>query len=175
MAAINLLPTDLAPKSAYVKLASNLRVLAFVGTVIFLLGLLGMVAVYIINQGELNASLTKQERLKTSIRSLEKTEQQYVLLKSRAQDISKINEKGDVVDDVEMIEFLLSTVSGIADFTSAEISEKDVEFSLVVGSSKNLAQTFASIISLDKYSTIALSSFSFASSGGYNISVVMQE
>ena len=81
--AINLLPTDLSPKGPVIKLAKSLKNIAIAGFVVFIISLVSLIVFLLFISTNLSSSTARQEQLKTSIKSLEQTEQRLVMVKDR--------------------------------------------------------------------------------------------
>lgn len=171
MASINLLTTKIAPKSSVVKSSNTLKIIGLVWTIVFFVGVLVMISIFLINSQQIRSSLSRQEQLKSVIRSLEKTEQTYVLLKDRASKIDEINQEGNATD--ELVTFY-SLVSGLPEGVSVNnmgVAPGEVESDIVFNSSVTLTEGLAILLTGVEYQIVEMESFSFSPEVGYNLSL----
>ena len=174
MAEINLLPISSQIKGSTAKLARSLKIVGLAGTLIFFLLGLGMLALFFFNSEELKASSVRQGELKASIEILKTTEQQHVLIKNRAGNISEIWRKNDVLVSLESLEEMLSRLPSGAKFSSIEISPKRFTVTLQAENSSDLTQALAIIVAQDSFEDIILTSFALKPASGYSLTFEMK-
>ena len=168
---INLLTSKVAPKSSVVQASNTIKIIALIGTVIFFVGVLVMVAMFIINSQQIKSSIRKQEELKSSITSMQKTEQQYVLLKDRATIINKIYDDGNAADDLEEFYRLITSLPEGSSVSDMEVSVGKVESSFIFNGSQTLTNSLAIILSGDQYERIEMDTFLFSPGTGYKLTL----
>ena len=173
MAEINLLTKRLAPAGSVVKMAKGMKIFAVFGTALFFVAIIIMVAIFVTDSTLLTKSINNQEALKKSIKAMETTEIEYTVVKDRVSSIKTIFDAGNVIDDMENLLSLTNTIPKETEFSNAEISKKNTKFSFSSPSSKNLVETFAIIVSTDRYKTIVLETFSYNPGKGYVIELNM--
>lgn len=176
MTEINLLSsTNLAPKPGVVKTSNTLKVTAVVLTIGFFVIVFLMVSFFIFNAISLRSSTNKQAQLTSSIKSLETVEQQYVLVKDRAQKIEAIFKEGNALDDFSNFVNMISSIPDGAAITSGKVSKGSVETQILVYNSAALTQTFSTLVSNENYNTVSLKSFSFSPKTGYSIEFLLKK
>lgn len=176
MAEINLLSsTNLAPKPGVVKTSNNLKVAAVVLTIGFFVIVFLMVSFFIFNAISLRNSVNKQAQLTNSIKSLELVEQQYVLVKDRAQKIEAVYKEGNAIDDLDNFVNLISSIPDGAAISAGNVSVGSIETQILVYNSAALTQTFSTIVTDENYDTVTLKSFSFDPKSGYNLEFLLRK
>lgn len=173
MAEINLLTKRLAPADSVVKLAKGMKIFAVVGTALFFVAIIVMVAIFITDSTLLTKSINNQETLKKSIKGMETTEIEYTVVKDRVEGIKTIFDAGNVVDDLENLLLLTNTIPEETEISNAEINKKSTKLSFSSPNSSNLVETFAKIVSTDRYKSIILETFTYNSDKGYVIELEM--
>lgn len=168
MPTINLLPTDLAPKGPTLRIVNYLKQIVFIGFVIFLLVTLGLAGFFILTSLELNGSVSRQEVLKTQIKSLEQTEQKVVLLKDRLGKIRKILAMSDSQENIGKAQDVLGMAVGGISIGELEVSADETKLIISSSNSSSFSQFLANLTTSKLYETIILSSFSFNPNSGYS-------
>ena len=172
MPEINLLPKEFVPKKATLRLANQIKLLDLIGTIIFFICVLGMVIVFILNANEIKASKVRQDKLMSSIKSMQNIEQQYVFVKDRVSRIQKLrSSENNAMQDLENYYKLVTGVPSGVSFLQAEVDAKKTKTNLLVDSSDTLAKSLATIIAADSYEKVILKSFYFEPGKGYFLSL----
>jgi len=171
MPAINLLPTDLSPKSSIAKASQIIKNASIVGLVLVIISAAGIIAFLIITSFQIRNSNTHQDQLKAGIKSLEQTEQRLVLTKDRLKYAEEVLGKETAVGAIEDLSLLASGLPEEANIRETQISATKTELSLIVGNSSALTQILASLMATDYYEKIKLTSFAFNINTGYVVSV----
>lgn len=174
MADINLLPTDIAPKSPVNKAANLLKKIAIYGAVALVLFLLAVGGYILFVQSQIRTSIANQNQLEDSIRSLEQTEQSVVLLKDRIKRANTVLSEETATPALDSFEELTFTIPQTARLTEVEINTESTEVSYIVASSGDLTQLMAGLFSVEGYETVELTSFGFSPSAGYLVGLVMK-
>jgi len=173
MADINLLTKRLAPAGSVVKLAKGMKIFAVVGTVLFFVAMVVMITIFVADSTSLAKSINNQETLTISIKSMETTEIEYTVVKDRVSSIKTIFDAGNVVDDLEDLLSLTNTIPKETEISHAEINKKSTKLSFRSPNSSNLVETFAKVVSTERYKTVILETFSYNPDKGYIIELEM--
>lgn len=172
MTRINLLPDELLNKTSARKIADFLKSIIASTFAVFFLGVLGGVSYLIILNVQFKNLSNRQVQLKTSVQSLETTEQQIVLVKDR---IKKANQVlGDTKTEVLVESFnnsILNFVPAGVRIVEAKVTKESTTASFVVTSSKALTALFSNMTSSEDFSKVRLETLSFSPSVGYLVSV----
>lgn len=172
MPAINLLPTDLSPKSSIARTSQTIKSVSIVALVIVVISTIGLIGYFAFISFQLNSSNAKQEQLKTNIRSLEQTEQSLVLTRDRIVNARKVLGKETTAEALEDLSSLFISLPPGIEIREAQVLSSKTELSLVAKSSSVLAQSLVLILASDYYKNIKLSSFAFNANVGYVLSLV---
>ena len=167
MAAINLLPTDFLLNPSVLKLAKLLRSVVTLSLAIFVIAGAGLIAYFLINSMTLNVSLKNQEALKSSIKSLEQTEQGLFLVKDRLGKAQEIFAEPSVKVDIDALGKMLTSLPSDATLTQADFNKSSLETTFSVNNSLTLVKLMAGVVSQTIYSRVELLSFSFNPAAGY--------
>jgi hypothetical protein len=174
MAAINLLPTDISPKGPVVKISNLIKNLAVISFVLFLLTALGMLAMFVLNSVQIRSLNESSEGLKTSIKSLETTEQGLVLVRDRLSKAKLVLADESGGEEAEGLGTVTSGLPGSVSLTEAVISKKVLDTTFIATDSQGLTTLMALIISQDAFDKVDLVSFSFNPNAGYVSSFSMK-
>ncbi len=169
--AINLLPTDLSPKGPVIKLARSLKNIAIAGFVVFIISLVSLIVFFLFISTQLSSSATRQEQLKTSIKSLEQTEQKLVMVKDRLKYIKQVLDKANAADDLGQLKALLLSLPESVSISQVNIVKDKVELTMLVTDSSGVSQSLATLMAAGLYEKIVLLSFGFNPNTGYFISL----
>ncbi len=169
--AINLLPTEFAPSARVARIANLIRTLVFVGLSVFIVSTAAMVALFLFDSFSVSQSLTRQEATKGVIKSLETTEQRFVLIQDRLGKAKIIMSESGAGEALTKLKDLLPIIPGSASISGAEITPDKTKFSVTSSSSQDLANFLATLVSGNYYKKIDLASFSFSPTGGYLVSL----
>jgi cell division protein FtsL len=175
MPAINLLPTDLSPKSSLAKISLIIKNTSIVGLVLVVVSAVGVIAFLVITSFQIRNSNTEQDQLKAGIKSLEQTEQRLVLTKDRLTHADKVLGKETSVGSIEDLNLLFSTLPDAVVIREAQIAPTKTELSLIAQNSFALTRVLASLVATDYYENIKLTSFAFNINSGYVVSVELSK
>ena len=171
MPVINLLPTDLSPKSSLAKTSQIIKNASIVGLVLVIVSAVGVIAFLTIASLQIRNSNTQQDQLKAGIKSLEQTEQRLVLTKDRLKYANEVLGKETAVAAIEDLNLLFSTLSEDVEIREAQVTATKTEISIVARSSSGLTKILASLLVTDCYENIKLTSFAFNINSGYIVSI----
>lgn len=174
MAAINLLPTDLAPKGEVVKAANTIKSLIVGALAVFLITVFGLIGYLLVGVFEIRNSETKQEQLKVSIRTLEQSEQRLVLLKDRLAKVKLAFSSESADEEAENIQTVLSAATSVG-ISELELKPLSIEVSVVAQSSSQLSSFLSFLENSDIFENIKVSSFGFNPTAGYIVSMELKE
>ncbi|KKU04122.1 MAG: hypothetical protein UX88_C0001G0042 [Candidatus Woesebacteria bacterium GW2011_GWC2_47_16] len=167
MTAINLLPTEISPKGPVAKISNLIKNLAVISFVLFLLTALGMLAMFILNSVQIRSLNESSEELKTSIKSLEATEQGLILVKDRLSKAKLVLADESGTEEAEGLGSLTVALPGSVALTEAVIAKNGLETTFIATDSQGLTVLMARIISQEAFSKVDLVSFSFNPNTGY--------
>jgi len=168
---INLLPVAVGVKTATVKVVAFLKKVSIIITALFLcLGLAALVYFFIASRQLANIK-AGEKNLKTTLSSLEETEQQYVLVKDRVTKVKKIIDEKTVEEKLTGLEKLRALLPAGLTISEVEIKEDKTEVSLVGTSSRDAVSFFASLLVGGVYEKITLKSFGFNPESGFLITL----
>lgn len=165
--AINLLPTEISPKGPVVRISNLLKNLATIFFAFFLIIGFGMGAYFILNVVTLRSVNTRSEALKTSIMTLEETEQGLVLVKDRLGKAKTVLAEESAVEEIGALQSVGSVLPADVSLSEAVASKDLLEVTFVAVSSQGLSQLMAQVISQENFDKIELVSFSFNPIAGY--------
>ena len=171
MPVINLLPTDLSPKSSIAKASQVIKNASIVGLVLVIVSAVGIISFLTITSFQIRNSNTKQDQLKAGIKSLEQTEQRLVLTKDRLKYANEVLGKKTAVGAIEDLSLLFATLPEEVHIRETQITATKTELSLVAKNSSDLAKVLASLVATDYYESIKLTSFTFNMNLGYVVGV----
>lgn len=171
MPAINLLPTDLSPKSSIAKASQVIKNASIVGLVLVIVSAVGIIAFLTITSFQIRNSNTQQDQLKVGIKSLEQTEQRLVLTKDRLKYANEVLGKETAVGAIEDLSLLFSTLPENVHIRETQVTVTKTELSLVARNSSDLTKVLASLVATQYFENIKLTSFAFNINLGYVISV----
>ncbi len=166
MAKINLLPPDLGPNASVLKLLNlTKKISAIIGLVFIIFGILFAGYIFFL-QTEIKSSIKRSDNLKSSITTLNKTEQGLYLLKDRVGKIKSLLTKETQDESLIGSKDLLLGSAGIS-FSKVETSQGKITISASSLTSGLLSDFFETVIADIDYKSINLTSFSFNSKTGY--------
>lgn len=168
MPAINLLPEELAPKGPMARLANFVRKVTIYGYLLFLTASFGLLSIFLFDNLTLRERVATGERLKDSIRAQEQTEQGVILIRDR---LGKIKDLGDNPTEVS-IESLAALATALpVNVSEVEVVGEETEVTVTVANSSLLKLFLDSVVLLEKYKSIQVSSFGFIPQGGYQLTL----
>jgi|SRR3989344_890472 len=166
---INLLPTELRPKSYALKLSVSLRKIAIISTIVFLVVSTFLTAAYLLIGNRANASLKKQDDLKRQIKTYEDTEKKLVLIEDRLDKIKTISKSENVNDELAMLKnVIINSYSG-AYIKDVELKTDKAVVLVVAGSSLDITNFFRSLLQNNEFSLVTLEQLKFSPSKGYEV------
>lgn len=175
MAAINLLPTDLSPKSSIAKISQAIKSISIAGLSAIVLGAIGIIAFLIISSLQMRNSQSRQEQLKSNIQSLEQTEQRLVLTKDRLKYANSVLGKETATESIDEMALLFSTLPDDVEVRESQITSVKTEISIIAKSSSGLTKTLASLLATEYFENIKLTSFAFNINTGYIVGITLSK
>lgn len=170
MTSINLLPQAAGPSKKVLKTSKMLRkVMTISGLVIFAAGTV-MLAAFLFLTQESSTNSQSQANLISSIESLQETEQKLILVKDRLHKIQKIKSDSPGEGGVDELGKIVSFFPDGVTVEEARIIGKTIEIKLIAQNSDQLDQIL-SLLTLENYANIELSSINYSSIRGMNMSL----
>lgn len=169
MHGINLLPADLTPKKSILKLSSAAKKISIVGYSLVLISAVVFVGIFFMLSRQIQTSLSNQARLKSTISSLEQTEQRLILVKDRLEKVDKVLGSKSANQEIEFFDDLLSMFPEGVSLDEANLSAEGTKITLKMQKSSSLVEFLATLLSSGTYSHIELESFAYNSQTGYKV------
>lgn len=168
MANVNLLPPDLGPKASVLRISVLLKKLVTVALFVFcFFSVLTIGYIYFLNF-QVKKSNLNQEALKTSIKSLEQTEQKLFLIKDRLAKIKNLLVLETTVKEVENANQILIDSGFGVELTGVEVFPGKVSLTGNVNSSVVLGDFMDKLLHNYSYKTLKLTAFSYNPKLGYS-------
>lgn len=170
MAEINLIPTELAPKGLSVRLAQILRNVATAGFVLVVVAGVGLGSFFLLTSLEIKNSNTRQDQLKTQIKSLESTEQSLVLLKDRISKAKQVMGADTISPVIVKTDAIISVLPPSVQAKEIDIADL-TKFTVTVSDTSQLTQFMSALMAANKFLHVDLKGFSFSPASGYLVSL----
>jgi len=168
MPQINLLPTDLAPKSSVVKASGVIKKLTTVGVILFILSLGASIGLFLIFSNQLKDSTLRRAELEQGIKSLQATEQRLVLIKDRLGLIKEVMARETATDELAAMSNLIDNLPEGVTIKDAQLQKAATSASFGAQDSLALTQMMATIVSLGAYKQVDLMSIRFSPTSGFS-------
>ena len=166
--AINLLPQDLKPKGYAVALAKNLRKLALISLIVFLVGTLTVFSIFIFYTRLLSQSAIQQENLKAEIKALQETEQKLILLKDRIDKFTAVENPQSLNIGVNVLDEVSELFPEGISFKEVTLSQEAIKVAVYSDNLQNLSRFILSLAGSGKFKSIYLVTLSFKPTEGYS-------
>lgn len=165
---INLLPQDIKPKESAIKISNNLKKLAILILLIFIVSLsISYAGIFFFNQ-KTKSSLKKQGSYKAEIAKLERTEQRLVLLKNRIDKINNLMSKPSVNKDVLFLENINSMVNREQiKLPTVEVALNENQVEIVSANLSDVKNLVSDLLNSNKFSNIYFLTFGYDQKNGY--------
>lgn len=170
MANINLLPSDLVPKTSVVKIANLVLNIVYAGIALFLVLIVGIAAVFIFNSTKINSLTTNKTNLEATVKSFQETEQQMVLAKDRISKIMTVWKTPSADKSLPFFSTFNDLFSQGVSIADAKISATAVEATFVTTTSQNVTKFLSTLVSSNIFSSVLLKSFNYNPNIGYAVS-----
>jgi len=175
MADINLLPQGYGPDPAVAKLSSKIVRAVVVEFVVFIVvGVLG-IGIYFLYSNKIVESAANLQSFKSSISTLEATEQRLFLLKDRIDKAAIVLDADTSVDEVTEFESANSEFSSGASLDKVTFIDGKIEAVYVLTDSSQLVDMLLLLKSSQRFSRIELINLSFAADKGYTVSLSLSK
>lgn len=123
---------------------------------------------------QITSSNTTQGSLKTSISSLESTEQRVVLMKDRISKINALTKEEDTQELIGAFESITKQVPITAVLIAGEVTDEASKISYLMPSSSSLVELMAVVSANEDYEIVLLKAFSYTPSSGYLVNFEMK-
>lgn len=174
MVNINLLPSDLGPKASAIRIAKLIKKFFVALISLFLIYAFFVIALIIVLKVQVASSNSRQEQLKTSILSLEKTEQSLFLLKDRIGKIKTVFASSSSENNLGGVGKILNNSSGVL-MSDVKILPGKVNLTVMSVSAAPLGDFLEKIVTGNDYQTVKVKSLSFNPSSGYLVSLELTQ
>jgi len=170
MADFNLLPSDLAPKTSFIKLSSKLKKIAVVGYIIFLVLVVTLFSIVFIMSKQVQEQNEKEETLLTSIKALKETEQRLILTQDRLSHARSVLDKENATNELFALKKYAQDLPDNVSLNESAVSVDGFSARLSLGSSDDLTNLLSKMYSSQIFSEIVMTSFSYSSESNYGLS-----
>jgi hypothetical protein len=165
---INFLSQDLRPKSAVLNLSKSLRKVGLIMLVTLIAGSVLMLAIIIFFTQKTGSIIEDQNKLTTQIKSLQATEQKLVLVRDRIQKINSVLASDMTKGQLEVFKNISETLPGDVNLLDISVGNMGVRFNLTIINLESVSNTIKVLLS-SGFSSVKLSSFSYAPETGYSL------
>ncbi len=172
---INLLPQELKANSKVVALASSLKKISLLFSLILLFATVLSLGTFILFQQRVNTTLSNQENLKSQIKALENTEQRLVLVKDRLKKINTITRQPRANDEVSRLDKVTKFFPENVEVKSVLLEEDKANLAVSSDNLTLITQYLASVISSGDFDKITLLSLEFKPDSGYVVELSFLE
>lgn len=166
---INLLPSDLAPKESVIRVSKTLKKISASGFIIFILISAIGIGTFFYFENEIKDSDNRQTTYKSTIGSLETTEQSLVIIRDRVQKASNILGESALADRVGNIRSLSSSLPEQVILEDIQVSSDKTTITVGTVDSIGLKELFKSFEGSSFYEKIVLVSLNFNPKSGYTV------
>jgi len=171
MARINLLPTELAPKTTIIKLTSSLRSVVIFGFILVLFASVGIAIFIVYFLVEINITNSSNKTLETSVSNLNQTEQKFVLLRDRIKKADEIFSKDTTKTQIASIDSVMNNTPSEIVINEIDVTPGKWSLNFSTLSSSSLVTFMSSLVANSQSKKIQLTSFTFSGGSGYSISL----
>lgn len=166
---INLLPTQLAPKSSVVKLVKLIKRGVIVGFSLYVIAAVGSIASFLFLSNRLETQSLSEDTLKISIKALEETEQRLLLVQDRLGKAEVVLGKATTKEEVASLDSFVGELPEGIFFTKAKLFPDRYVVNISSQSSEDLATLFSDLSVKKNYKEAVLTSYSYSEEGGYSV------
>jgi len=172
---INLIPSELTVSSKTVKLVQSLNRLSIIGFAVLIFLTVGLIAVSVYFSIEIGKITSQIDSLKTKIVSMQKTEQQLVLIKDKISKIEFVLSSPNIDKNIENFKALNDVIALTPESTITEVEIKPdlLDLSFSTKTSDSFSQVFEKLDTF-KYKNILLSALNYTSTGGFLANILFK-
>lgn len=171
---INLLPTRHKDATEVSGLRRLIRILTISSVVLSLsLAALGLAVIFLLSNQLKNLS-RQQSELKTSITSLESTEQSLVLVKDRVQKIQELLSASADRDILTKLRFIADSLPPDLLISNSDLSSSGSFVELTAFSSSAIKELFSTLVKNKQFSSLILEDLKFNPVLGYQFTLNFQ-
>jgi hypothetical protein len=171
MATINLLPTNLAVKGTFAKVAKLLQTIDTVGFIIFTIVAVGLGGFYIFNSIRLRDLIAREDVIIANIKKMAETETQFVLARDRLDKIKLVLAKDSANKNIKNLGSLVGKVSSFVDVVEVQVAPKKTELTILSKDSSALSNYLAEVLAGGYYKSVKMTNFDFAPNSGYKVTI----
>lgn len=173
MSNINLLPEAFKVTGSAVKLNKTFKKLATLSLFLLLIIVSVSIGVFFVFSQRLEESITRQNSLKSEIKTLEETEQRLVLVKDRLSNVGEIYSKESSSEEVIVFEDMLNQLPQGVNILSALLEGEDLNIAVRADSTTAFGSLLDTLVSSQLFSQITINSYSYSPSGGHQSEFLM--
>lgn len=170
---LNLLPQELAVDKTMGMVLKTTRAIGIIVTAIFIFFTIGVGVFLILSSTQLNNTQGRVQSLKSQIGSLEKSEQEVVLVKDRLKKISKVMGIANSSKNLGIVEPLLSEFSEMSKVTELNVDPSKISVLINFRNNQDMAVFFKQLNNSVDFKSAVLSSYSFNPLTGYLVGINM--
>ena len=171
MTDINLLPSEYGPDPVVARISNKIVRVAIVEfSILVIFAIVGIGSFFIVSN-RVDESSSSQQDLKTSISSLESTEQRLFLLKDRISKAGSVLAAESAVDEVDEFQNVQQGLPTGVEFVKAEFFTNKMEIVYAFNDSQLLVDTLLLIETSGQFSKIELLSLDFTPETGYQVAL----
>jgi len=167
---INLLPSELAPKTKTIKIASTVKKIAVIGISVYIIFVGASTAAVFLLSKQFDELTVKENGFKQSIRALEETEQRLILVQDRVAKAKLVLGEPSAKEEITMFEELVFFMPEEISVTNADFNRDFLKIETVTQNSQALVEFFSQVVSDDKYREVILLTFNYSEREGYKTS-----
>lgn len=165
---LNLLPPEYSTTKGLGSILKATRALGIISIGVFIAFTIGVSAFYLISNITLNGLNSDIDSLKGQIGSLEKSEQQIILLKDRLAKVKTVLGVASASDVVTGVDPYVSNIPG-GTLDELGVDATSANFSITFTSNKDLANFLTKLSTSTNFKNITMTSFTYGPSSGYKV------
>ena len=143
------------------------RMLGVISLGLFIVFGLGIGAIFIFSSIQFNNLKNQNNSLSTQIASLQTTETQLVLLKDRISKVKVAENLPSALQNMTNFQPIESSLNGNSRMSELDVNSSKITASIVLASNSDLFSFMKTLGSLNKFSNVTLTSFSYNPAVGY--------
>lgn len=169
MPKINLLPSDIIPKSSVVKSTKTLTQVVIVGFVLLSCSTVFLIVLFVLNLVKLGSLEKSKTQLLESIKNNQQVEQRLFLVRDRLDKIKTIQSQKSCAPVITEVPSILAQLPASVVLTSATFLPTASEIVFTTGDSAEVGRLMATVIASKAYNAINLKSFTYSELKGYSV------
>lgn len=168
---LNLLPPEYGATRGLSSILKVTRALGIISVALLLVFAISVSVFFIISSLTLKGLNSDVDSLKGRISSLEKSEQQIVLLKDRLSKIKTVLGLANASETIVQVNPYLSNLPANSGVKELSVDPGAATFTVEFSSTSDLANFLDRLSSVTEFKSVSLTSFNYSSLGGYTVGV----